>query len=156
MPALIASALPKALSLYANLFGALSSGVLYHLNHSRMPLTTPGHLASTSAMSFSSEARGSSRQPTRVSAVAQSSMDLGLLHVLGFRGFGMRETLVAVAPKRVRVQALYSEESPPEGKCSRPFIYALFHGEGCASSRADHDKCRAKIGQTRTTQGGWG
>ena len=52
--------LSKALSSKPKPLRGLSSGVLYHRNHSRMPETYPGKCFSTSAMSFRSLANGSS------------------------------------------------------------------------------------------------
>merc|ERR1719159_2284726 len=49
----------RASSSYPNSLSGLPSGVLYQRNHSRTPLTTPGHFFSTSAMSLSSAASGS-------------------------------------------------------------------------------------------------
>mmetsp|Transcript_16619 Transcript_16619/g.52305 ORF Transcript_16619/g.52305 Transcript_16619/m.52305 type:complete len:201 (-) Transcript_16619:341-943(-) len=65
-----ASARVRARSWKPKLFSGFSSGVLYHRNHSRMPDTTPRHLASTSPMSWSSAASGSS---VRMQMTFQSS-----------------------------------------------------------------------------------
>mmetsp|Transcript_16623 Transcript_16623/g.52324 ORF Transcript_16623/g.52324 Transcript_16623/m.52324 type:complete len:201 (-) Transcript_16623:34-636(-) len=65
-----ASARVRARSWKPKLFSGFSSGVLYHRSHSRTPDTTPGHLASTSLMSWSSPARVSS---VRMQMTFQSS-----------------------------------------------------------------------------------
>lgn len=51
---------PNAFSPKPNSLRGLSSGVLYHRNHSRIPDTYPGRSFSTSPMSFRSLAKGSS------------------------------------------------------------------------------------------------